>query len=59
MNDSRFDQVCALVDDARCLIADITEEGVDRLEDRMYLDGIRHSLNEALRRTKNLKSDIR
>lgn len=55
MNDSRLNQISALVDDARAIIADMKDEGV-LAEDRIALDRIRGSLNDAIRRTNNLKS---
>jgi hypothetical protein len=54
MKDTRLNEIAALVDDARCLIADMKDEGV-LAEDRIALDRIRGSLNDAIRRTNNLK----
>jgi hypothetical protein len=56
MRDTRLNTIAALVDDARTLIADMKDEGV-LAEDRIALDRIRNSLNDALRRTNNLKGD--
>lgn len=55
MQDTRLNTIAALIDDARNLVEDIREEGVPA-EERIALDGIRISLNEALRRTKKLKA---
>jgi hypothetical protein len=56
LQDTRLNTVTALVDDARNLLEDMREEGVPA-DDRIALDGIRSSLNEALRRTRKLKGD--
>jgi hypothetical protein len=56
VNDTRLNHIAALVDDARTLVADIRDDG-DGLpaEERIALDRIRNSLNDAIRRTNNLK----
>jgi hypothetical protein len=54
MKDTRLNQITALVDDARAIIADMKDEGV-LAEDRIALDRIRGSLNDAIRRTNTLK----
>jgi hypothetical protein len=56
LQDTRLNTVAALVDDARCLLHDMREEGVPA-DDRIALDQIRSSLNEALRRTRKLKGN--
>lgn len=54
MDDTRLNTVAALIDDSRCLLEDMREEGVPA-DDRIALDSIRSALNEALRRTRKLK----
>jgi hypothetical protein len=54
MQDSRLNTISALIDDARTLIADMRDEGVPA-EYRIALGRISNSLNDALRRTQNLK----
>lgn len=54
MQDSRLNTIAALIDDARTLIADMRDEGVPA-EDRIALGRISNSLNDAIRRTNNLK----
>jgi hypothetical protein len=58
MNDTRLNTVAALIDDSRTLLSDMREEGVPA-DDRIALDRIRSSLNEALKRTRKLKGDLR
>lgn len=57
MNDTRLNTIAALVDDARTLIADIRDD-CDGLpaEERIALGRISNSLNDAIRRTNNLKA---
>jgi hypothetical protein len=56
MEDTRLNHIAALVDDARCILADIRDD-CDGLpaDERIALERIRNSLNDALRRTNNLK----
>jgi hypothetical protein len=54
VNDTRLNQIAALVDDARCLISDMREEGVPA-EDRIALQLIRKHLNNALDCTRSLR----
>lgn len=54
MNDTRLNHIAALIDDARCVVADMRDEGVPA-EDRIALDRIRRSLNDALIKTVRLK----
>lgn len=58
MNDTRLNAIAALVDDARNLVEDMRDESVPA-EDRVALEGIRKSLNEAIRRTNTLKDNVR
>lgn len=58
MQDSRLNEITALLDDSRCLIADMRDEGV-LAEDRIALEGIRKHLNEAIRRANALKGAVR
>ena len=61
--DSRLNQIIALLDDARTLVADICDEsppfrmhvGLDGV--RTSLDDARHHMNEAIRRAQNVKAD--
>jgi hypothetical protein len=57
MEDTRLNQIAALVDDARCILVEIRDDA-DGLpaDERIALEGIRSSLNEALRRTHKLKA---
>lgn len=59
MNDTRLERITALLGDARGLLADIVSESPSKPEDRMALDGIRSSLNEALRQTNVLNGGRR
>lgn len=56
MDDTRLNQVAALVEDARAVLADIKAD-CDGLpaHQRIALEHIRIVLNEALRRTQTLK----
>jgi hypothetical protein len=60
MEDTRLNHIAALVDDARCILADIRDD-CDGLpaDERIALDGIRKHLNEAICKTKKLKGDLR
>lgn len=48
MRDSRIKQICALIDDARCLVADIMDEAGVSTVDYNNLAAARQFLNSAL-----------
>jgi len=54
MQDTRLNTISALIDDARVLVSEMKDEGV-LAEDRIALDRIRRSLNDALIKTVKLK----
>lgn len=60
MDDTRLNHIAALVDDARCILVEIKDEGEGLpADERIALEGIRRHLNEAICKTKKLKGDLR
>lgn len=55
MDDTRLSQITALIDDSRCLAAELCDELPTTREERFMLTSLRQHLNNALRVTQQIQ----